>query len=343
MIGAFNKTLRGLMSFYLRALLFNNDARTYFYSTLREYANSHFPLLRIFNDMQQQGGSPAMREIAKISKRAIRNNQPFAAHYHRSGLFTEHESRLLILAERYDCMDTVASLLLEQDSRPPVMAQILSSGLQWIAMTLAITAMAIYTLPYLQHYASGYEWFFSYVVFVQKWWLQLAGLVAGLIVCHHWCRRRLTGPARAALARLGLFRLHAMLRERQFLKLSGPLLATRLPPGEFLRLMEKTFGGDKPFRQSLQKGRARLKEASLLHIMQDLLSPQSYRHVLSCAPNQTPDEIAQGFAAAERMLSLRLEKLIKTCRSACALLFLSISIAVTIPFAFVSMGMGIQI
>ena len=78
MRGIIENLLHNLKSFYLRTLLFNNDTRVYFYASLREYLKSHFPLLTIFNHIQQQSKNPALHDVAKLSKRAIRNNQPFA-------------------------------------------------------------------------------------------------------------------------------------------------------------------------------------------------------------------------------------------------------------------------
>lgn len=343
MPGIIEKGLRLLKSLYLRALLFNYDDRAYFYATLREYVASNFPLPGIFNQLQEHSNNPAMREIARISKRAIRNNRPFAGDYYMTGLFTEQESSLLVLGERYDCMGTITDLLLDQDERGAVVLRVLAGSIQWIFMSLVITAMSVYTLPYLKNYTSGYTLFFEYVTFVESWWAQLAGLAVGVMLLYHWCSYRLTGPARAVLIACGCFRVRTMLTELRFLKISRALISTRLPPDEFLRLMETTFATHRQFRQSLRNGRARLKEASLLQVLRDVLSPYAYTHVLSCTPNQTPDEVARGFGMAGRMLDLKLARTINACRAFCTLLFLSLSIAVTIPFALVSMGMGIEI
>ena len=343
MPGFIENQLHSLKSFYLRALLFDNDARVYFYSTLQEYVKSHFPLLEVFNNIQQQSNNPAMQEIARLSKKAIRDNQPFAAGYYRSGLFTEHESSLLALGERYDCMEAVTGLLLDQDSQAPAVAQILSTSVQWIFMTLVVTAMSVYTQPYLQKYTSDYDLFFAYVLFIKTWWPHTLALLSGLVIFYLWCLYHLSGAARAVLTALGFFRVHAMLIEQRFLKISGVLISTRLPPNEFLQLMETTFARNRLFKQKLKKSRSRLKEASLLHVLRYVLSHNTYNHVLSCTPNQTPDEIANGLNAAERMLRIRLKKTIKTYQVTYTLLFLFTSIAITIPFAFVSMGMGIDI
>ena len=343
MRGIIENRLHNLKSLYLRTLLFNNDSRMYFYATLREYLKNHFPLLEVFNNVQLQNKNPAIQEIAKLSKRAIRNNQPFASHYHRSGLFTEHESNLLILGERYDCIDIITSLLLDQNTEAPAILQILSGSIQWIFMTLVITAMSVYTSPYLQNYTSGYALFFDYVTFIKTWWPHLLGLSACAIILYHWSSYHLTGPLRVILNTFGFFRVHAMLVEQRFLIISSALMSTRLPPTEFLQLMETTFAKDRPFKLRLQKGRTRLKEASLLQALRGVLSPYTYSHVLSCTPNQTPDEIARGFGMAERMLQIRLKKTIRTWQIFYTLLFLSTSIVITVPFAFVSMGMGIEI
>lgn len=343
MAGIIEKQLYLLKSLYLRALLFNSDTRTYFYATLREYLGSQFPLLGIFNHIQEHSNNPAVREIARLSKRAIRNNQPFATHYYTTGLFTEQESSLLVLGERYDCMDTITDLLLDQDVRGAAVLQILSGSIQWIFMSLVITAMSIYTLPYLKNYTSGYTLFFDYVTFVEAWWAQLAGLVAAAMLLYHWGSYRLTGSIRAALVACGCFRVHAMLTELRFLKISRALISTRLPPDEFLRLMETTFVAHRQFRQALRNSRTRLKEASLLQVLRDVLSPYAYTHVLSCTPNQTPEEIARGFDMAGRMLDIRLARSIRAYRAFYTILFLGLSIAITIPFALVSMGMGIEI
>lgn len=343
MPGIINNWLHQLKSLYLRTLLFNNDTRAYFYATLREYLRSHFPLLGVFNHVQQHGNNPAIQEIARLSKRAIRNNQPFATHYYATGLFTEQESKLLMLGERYDCMDTVTELLLDQDERAPAMLQILSGSIQWIFMSLIMTAMSIYTLPYLKNYTSGYVLFFDYVTFVKSWWPQLAGLAGVIFILYHWCMLRLTGPLRTALMACGCFRVHTMLTERRFLKIGGALIATRLPPDEYLRLMQSTFSRQRLLEQALQKSRTRLKEASLLQALSGVLSPYTYTHVLACTPNQTQDEIARGFNMAARMLNIRIGRLIKAWQGFYTMLFLSASIAITIPFALVSMGMGIQL
>ena len=343
MPGIIEKRLHLLKSLYLRALLFNKDTRTYFYATLREYLGSQFPLLGIFNHIQEHSNNPAVREIARLSKRAIRNNQPFATHYYSTGLFTEQEASLLALGERHDCMDTVTDLLLDQDERGAAVLQILSGSIQWIFMCLVITAMSVYTSPYLKNYTSGYILFFDYVNFVNTWWMQLAVLAAGAMTLYYWCSYRLTGLARAVLMACGCFRVRAILTELRFLKISRALISTRLPPDEFLRLMETTFNAHSQFSQALRNSRARLKEASLLQVLQQVLSPYAYSHVLACTPNQTPDEIARGFDMAGRMLDLRLARAIRAYRAFYTILFLGFSIAITIPFALVSMGMGIKL
>ncbi len=343
MRGIIKNLLHNFKSVYLRTLMFNNDTRIYFYATLREYLKSQFSLLEIFNQIQQQSKNPALQEVAKLSKKAIRNNQPFASHYYRTGLFTNQESNLLILGERYSCMETITDLLLDQDNQSPVLLQILSNSIQWIFMSLVITAMAIYTLPYLQKYTEGYTLFFEYVFFVKTWWPYALGLSVGAMFVYHWCCYRLTGPVRVILTACGCFRVHAMLTERRFLKISSALISTRLPPDEYLRLMETTFAGYSLFRHSLQRSRSRLKEASLLQVLHGVLSGYTYSHVLSCTPNQTPGEIANGFNVAGRMLNIRLARTIKTYQVFYTILFLTTSIAVTIPFALVSMGMGIEI
>ena len=92
----------------------------------------------------------------------------------------------------------------------------------------------------------------------------------------------------------------------------------------------------------MRNGRTRLKEVSLLQALRDVMSPYAYTHVLSCTPNQTPDEIARGFDMAGRMLDIRLNTAVRAYRAFYTILFLSVSIAITIPFALVSMGMGIE-
>ena len=343
MIGALDHQLHALKSAYLRALLFNNDARIYFYSTLREYVRSRFPLLRLFNDIQQQNESVALKEIARLSKTAIRNHEPFATHYRRSGLFTEHEAVLLTLGERHDCMDTVTGLLLDQDTAPPALAQILGPSLQWIIMTLLMTLMAVYIAPSMARHTEGYPLFFTYTTYIETAWPQLLIALFIAILLYRTALYRLTGPARTCFMLLGCFRVHALVLERQFLKIAGALIQAQLPPHEFLQLMEMTFSKDRPFALAVHKSRSRLKEASLLDILKDLLSPQAYRHVLACAPNRTPDEIGQGFAMAARMLDIRLAKIIKTVAGLYTGLFLITSIAITVPFAFVSMGMGVTL
>ena len=342
MPGIIDQRLHLLKSIYLRAALFNSDARAYFYATLREYLRSHFSLLEVFNHFQEHSNTPAIREIARISKRAIRDNRPFASGYYRTGLFTEQESNLLILGERHDCMDTVTNLLLEQDSRGGVTLQILSGSIQWIFMSIVISAMSVYTLPYLKNYTSGFTLFFDYVNFIKIWWPQLSALGASVLLLYYWCSYRLTGRLRAILLACGCFRLRAMLTELHFMKISGALIATRLPPDEFLSLMETTFATHRQFRQGLHKSRSRLKEASLLQVLRYVLSPYAYSHVLSFSPNQSPEEIARGFEMAGRMLNLRLLSAIRMYRALYTILFLTVSIVITIPFALVSMGMGIE-
>ena len=91
-------------------------------------------------------------------------------------------------------METITDLLLDQDNQTPALLQILSSSIQWIFMTLVITAMAIYTLPYLQNYTEGYVLFFDYVIFIKTWWPHTLGLCACAMILYHWCCYRLTGP-----------------------------------------------------------------------------------------------------------------------------------------------------
>ncbi len=70
---------------FRRAVAFNQSACACFYATLREYTRNRFALLQSFDAVQQQESMPAFQEIARRSKKAIRNNQPFAAHYHEAG------------------------------------------------------------------------------------------------------------------------------------------------------------------------------------------------------------------------------------------------------------------
>ena len=106
--------------------------------------------------------------------------------------------------------------------------------------------------------------------------------------------------------------------------------------------MEHTFRRNRPFLQTLQQARARLKETSLVEVLENILSNLAYRHIQATAPNQTNEEIARGMGAAYRIQRIKLNRLIGVYRVIWLFVFLSATLAVTIPFALVSMGMGIQ-
>lgn len=336
------QTHHKLRSLYVRSLFFNYETRSYFYTTLQEYVRSRFPLMNLFNDLQEQKNSLAVKEIARISKQALRQNQPFASYYQESGLFTEREARLLILGERYDCIENITALLLEQNREGSPVTQIIAPSGQWIAMFLILTVMSIYAEPYLNRLTEGYRLFFDYALFVKEYWLHLSASAAAVSVGYCVARDRATGLLRTTLMRLGAFRIHAITTEQQFIRLGERLIETKLPANEFLSLMEQIFRRNRPFLLTLQQARARLKETSLVEVLENILSNPAYRHIQATAPNQTNEEIARGMGAAYRIQRIKLNRLIGIYRVIWLFVFLSATLALTIPFALVSMGMGIQ-
>lgn len=325
-----------------RSLGFSRPTRAMFYVTLREYTRNHFSLMQIFDAIAQRDDQPALQEIARLSKKAIRNNQPFAAHYHESGFFNRTEATLLMLGEQHDCLEQVAALLDREVEQPAVAQRVLAPAMQWIFMTLIMILVSLYAAPYLQQYSSGYDWFFDALRVISEYWWRFA--LAGLLlsVVYRRGRRRLGGRWRRVLLACGCFRLHALLLELRFLIIARVLLPARLPAAEFLQVMEQIFAEERPFLGQLQRGRRRLSEASLMQIIRNLLTPRSYSYLQACAPNETPAELAAGCAMARRMLQAQLEHAINVYRLCCTLAFLSASLLVTIPFALTSMGMGIQ-
>ena len=109
-----------------RALSFSRPTRATFYVTLREYTRNHFSLMQTFDAIAQRDDQPALQEIARLSKKAIRNNLPFAAHYHESGFFNRAETALLMLGERHDCLERVTELLDGEAGQPAVTHRVLA-------------------------------------------------------------------------------------------------------------------------------------------------------------------------------------------------------------------------
>ncbi len=329
---------------FRRAFAFNQSVRACFYATLREYTRSRFALLQIFDAVQQQESMPAFQEIARLSKKAIRNNQPFAAHYHEAGFFNETETALLILGERHDCLAQAAQLLLDNRiDRGAVVLRVLAPCFQWLFLTLVMIVLSLYALPYLQAYSRGYQWFFDGLLFIQTWWLPLALAAAVIALLYRWALYRLGEPARGMLRRLGCFNLYAMLLELQFLAIAQPLVRARLPAGEFLLVMQQAFRRDRLFVERLEQGRRRLTETSLAQVLEGVLSPRTCAHIKSCAPNETPEELASGCEAAARMLQIQLDTAVAAYRFFYLLASLGVSLLVTIPFALAAMGMGMQL
>ena len=342
MTGFIKHLLQQLNSTCLRLFFFNQETRVYFYTLLYEYTRSRFPLLQIFNDLQRQNPGMALAEIARLSKQSLRHNELFATHYQQSGLFTPTEAALLLTGQKHNCLETVTRMLLKPDEQTSATLSILTPSLQWIGMIIVITLMSLYTLPYLREFTSeGFELFFAYNDWINANWSGLLISLVLLVCLHAHLKNNLKGRARALLSRLGLFNIHGMQTEQRFMIIAASLVGAKLPPGELLQIIETTFARQRYFTSAVAQVRARLKETTLLQAMQQLVSRDSYQHVLAAAPNQTPEEIARGLATACRLQQVRLNRRIQLYKNLWLLLCFTGAIAITVPFAFVSMGMGI--
>ena len=325
-----------------RFLYFDGETRNYFYTLLREFTRSKFSLMELFDELQSHGGK-ALKMISRLSKQAIRRNQEFASQYAQSGLFTRNEAQLLIMAERYDCVEEVTSMLIQRDEEGNPLSQILVPSLQWIGMLLIMTLMSVYVMPTMERFAEGYDWYFAYIALVRDHY-DLLLLGAGLLVMLYLVvRANLIGPLRDRIEQLGVFRLYAMTSELQFLKISTRLVSTRIPPVEFMDLMVGIFSWNRQMAYRLNEARKHLRESSLLDVLGSVISEDNYRHVLASAPNKTADEIAAGIGNAITMQTIRLNLVIKVCRTLSVLVLVLLNIAITIPFAFISMGMSMNV
>lgn len=334
--------LRDLYNLSLRILYFDGETRNYFYTLLREFTRSKFSLMELFDELQNHGGK-ALKMISRLSKQSIRHNQEFATLYAQSGLFTKNDAQLLIMAERYDCMEEVTSMLLKRDEEGSPLVQIMGPSLQWLGMLLMMTIMSVYVMPFLERFSDGYEWYFGFVALVRDDYGLILLAALQLFILYLGVRVNLAGPVRERIERLGIFRLYAITTELQFMRISMRLIDTRIPPVEFMELMQGIFSWNKQMLYYLNDARKRLRESSLIEVLGGIISADNYRHVLASAPNRTSDEIAAGLGNAINMQTIRLNLLIKVYRTVSVLVLVLLNIAITIPFAFISMGMSMNI
>ena len=330
-----------LRHLYLLFLYFDAETKNYFYTLLREFTLSKFSLMELFDELQDHGGK-ALKTISRISKQSIRRNQPFAAQYAQSGYFTKNEAELLIMAERYDCIDEVTSMLIRQDEQGSPLAQILAPSMQWIGMLLIMTLMSVYVMPYMERFSEGYEWYFAYIALVRDDYELMLMAACLLLSLYLGIRANLVGPVRDRVERLGIFRLYAITTELQFMRISMRLTKTRIPPIEFMDLMLGIFSWNNQMQYRIYEARKRLRESSLIDVLGGVVSSDNFRHVLASAPNRTADEIAAGFGNAVNMQTIRLNMLIKVYRTVSVMVLVLLTIAITIPFAYISMGMGMN-
>ena len=333
---------RNLYTLSLRHLYFDGETRNYFYTLLREFTRSKFSLMELFNELQNQSGK-ALKMISRLSKRSIRHNQEFATLYAQSGLFTKNEAQLLVMAERYDCMEEVTTMLIKQDEEGSPLLQVLGPSMQWLGMLLIMTLMSVYVMPFMERFTDSFEWYFDYIALVRDNYGLLLLAACLLLTLYLVIRANLVGPARERVERLGIFRLHAITTELQFMKISMRLIRTRIPPVEFMDLMLGIFSWNKQMLYCLNDARKRLRESSLIDVLDRVISADNYRHILASAPNRTSDEIASGFGNAINMQAIRLTLFIKVCRTVSVLVLVLLNIVITIPFAFISMGMSMNI
>ena len=334
--------LKNLRERFLRTFYFDRETRNYFYTLLREFTRSKFSLMELFDELQEHGGK-ALQKISQSSKQSIRRNEAFAAQYAESGLFTRNEADLLIMAERYDCIDEVASMLISQDEQGSPLAQILAPCMQWIGMLLIMTLMSVYVMPYMERFTQDYQWYFAYIALVRDHYGLTLVAACMLVSLYLGIRANLIGPARDRLERLGIFQLYAITTELQFMRIGMRLIKTRIPPIEFMDLMLGLFSWNKQMQYRIGEARKRLRESSLVDVLDGVVSADNFRHVMASSPNRTSDEIAAGFGNAVNMQTIRLNVLIKAYRTVSVLFLVALTMAITIPFAFISMGMSVNV
>ncbi len=335
---------KDLLISYNRALIFNANQREYFYLTLREFTRSRFALMDIFTTMQTTQKNFAIQAIAKQSKKAIRNSEPFAANYAELDLFHQEEINLLIVGEQHNCLETVIGILLSPHQRRQPIIEIMAPAMQWVMMSLLMTLIGVYTAPtFKRFFTSGYELYFGYIDLVTTHWSTGLFALLTIILLHITLKNRIRGRQRRILRLFGIYKLYDMMIEARFLALSSHLFGAKLPAKEYLDMMIGTFGFHKDLSVRMQRARKRLKEYTLLDNLKDLISSDNYSHIIACAPTQTPEELGAGFEAAKRMHEYRIQRRIRQYQLICSTTWLIIALLVTAPFVYISMGSGMSV
>ncbi len=334
--------LHSLNSVLLRLFLFPYQLRKYFFTLLREYNASNFPIIETLQQMERIGGRASIRKITRIARANVRNQQCFASGFANSGYFTLTEEKLLVLGENYDSLANVIRIILSADRFRLIPVQIIKNSAQWLAMTALIIWISNLSGATMRRIAGDLEWFFDVTAGIAG--LALPGLVALLLFCCGYTLiRRSAGSVRNALRATGLFSLHDHVTEHRLLQVAGELTATNIPAADLMNILADIFRGERWLTRRIRTAHRRLTEETFLDVLDTVISDPLYLHIAASAPNRLPVEISAGMRTAANLLELEIEQKISLYQNLALLASLSLAACCTIPFILITMGMTVQI
>ena len=325
----------------VRLLLFPHQLRKYFFTLLQQYRASNFPLIEILSQMERTGANRTIIKISRLARANVRNQECFALNFSKSGFFTRVEEKLLILGENYDSLDNVIRIILQSNKFRAIPIQLLKDSFQWLVMTLLIIVLSNVSSNSMRRIAGTMEWFFDLTARIAELTPPLLFLSIIFIIVYLFLRSS-GNVIHKFLRSFGIFSLHEQITEHKLLQVSSELTATNIPPTDLMFILLDIFHTDLWLTQRIRKAQRKLKEESLLTVLENVISINMYQHILASAPNQQPNEISRGMKAASNLLELQIEQKIGLSRLLCTLLTMSIAGAATIPFLLITMGMTAQ-
>ena len=329
--------VRKLLTGINRTLSFSGRARNYFFVLLQEYYASNFAPLDTFTHMEKSAMNRAIRNVSRLSRGNIYQSKPFATGYAASHYFTDLEETLLMLGERYGALPSVVRIILRTDAFRAIPFTVIKDSLQWIAIVIIILWMSDSSASGLRRIAGDYGWFFDVAQVFMDYVLPGTILTVCLSPLYLWLRSSALG-ARDLLARIGFFKLHIAITEYRALSVLKELTATNIPATDLMDVLLNVFRSERWLTLRVRRARAQLRTRTYLEVLEHVVSPAMYSHIMAAAPNRQPEEVAKGMDSACTMLELQIDTTVNIVRGTVTLVTALASFGIMLPFMLITLG-----
>ena len=332
-----------VIRFANRTLAFTPGRRLLFFTMLANYERSGIPLVNTLEAIQKLRETPVVPDVGELCAAAVEEHEPIASKAAAAGYFTDREAALLAIGERYEKLEAMVALIIEQMKGSGSAFAVMVGSKIGLAVTIILMGW-IYSLLGSLASASTVDYSAVRLVnFVSQNSIVLVAIMFGGYVMYRVVRRTTTGTIRRRLNKVGLFAINDKETEFMFLTVCAALAKANVDEDEIYETLTHMLNDQPYLTEKMIYARNQLETVSFEDGLIDVVSEQSYTNIRAKSPSGAMAQIGEGCDLARGILMENLTLSIATMSWLIDLVLYTFMFYLALPLVLMSMGSGISL